>query len=350
MRMKICLVGYFGYGNFGDDLMLKIISDYFISKGNIDLVILTKRRLDFIDRVVTQIETEGNTTFKDYLRYFDKQDYVVWCGGTCFYTSNDNIRGVLGVLKRVIASRVSGAKFNFIGIGVEQPTKALYEVVYKTTFKLVNFVGIRDTNSKIVTNSMLVDTQLNCDIAYLLEEEVGKNIGTESYITFSPAGYSESVENIDRIAQFLIEICQYYKVKLRLLSLHDGIDEQFNESLILKVYQDIDVTHSKAYTIQDRLKILGSARFNLGMRLHSVILSDVLNVPVYSISYQDKVNEYLKTTTMFKFERCVDIKDNYELEKLIISIDEQESKKNIQEFILEEKKKMLKVIDSSVGI
>ncbi|WP_279485853.1 hypothetical protein [Aeromonas veronii] len=80
MRKKVCLVGYYGYGNFGDDLMLKLLTELLIAQ-HYDVSVISKNKCNFISDKVNQIITEGRWLTWVYIYNFIKHNAIVWGGG-----------------------------------------------------------------------------------------------------------------------------------------------------------------------------------------------------------------------------------------------------------------------------
>ncbi|MFH4534582.1 polysaccharide pyruvyl transferase family protein [Vibrio diabolicus] len=332
MTKRVCLVGYYGYGNFGDDLMLGILVDVF-KKLNCSITVITKRKCDFLSDDVTQVIPGSLSLSTIYSDTFSKSDVVVWGGGTCFYTSNNNIKGMLGVLKRVLIAKRHGCKFNFLGVGVE-PTKSLLgRIIYKCILLLSDDIICRDKASFQVLCDYSKESLVHSDLTYLLNP-INRTSKIElDYIAFFPAGYANAFDNINSIVQLLCEVYEYYKKKIVLVSLHDGIDEKFNLDVYKRLYSKIPIELSHSKSVEERTKILSGSYFNIGMRLHSVILSDVFNVPVFSIAYQRKVSDYLERVNCLEYKRYVDINERYDIRDIVISINEQFCSVRVKKYV-----------------
>lgn len=83
MTKRVCLVGYYGYGNFGDDLMLGILVDVF-KKLNCSITVITKRKCDFLSNDVTQVIPGSLSLSTVYNDAFSDSDVVVWGAGLVF--------------------------------------------------------------------------------------------------------------------------------------------------------------------------------------------------------------------------------------------------------------------------
>ncbi|MGF1689585.1 polysaccharide pyruvyl transferase family protein [Photobacterium japonica] len=340
MSKKVCLVGYYGYGNFGDDLMLSILADIFLSL-RCSVTVVSKKHNDFLPPDVIQVTSDTNSLSSLYNDVFSKSDIVFWGGGTCFYTSNNNLRGMLGVLKRIFFAKKNKCKFNFLGVGVEPSSSLFGKLIYKAIFSLTDDIICRDVSSRNVLKSYSMKAAVHSDLTYLIEPRERNQSEASNYISFSPAGYKNAYDNIDSIANLLIELNRVYGKKIVLVSLHDGIDEKFNSVLFDKLHMKVPLEISESRTVDDHIEILGNSYFNIGMRLHSIILSDVLNVPVFGVSYQKKVGDYLDRVDCVKYKRYVDINTHYSIDDIEASLNEQFNSDSIKHYVKLERKSLL---------
>ncbi|WP_279485852.1 polysaccharide pyruvyl transferase family protein [Aeromonas veronii] len=275
-------------------------------------------------------------------------------GGTCLYSTNNNIKGLFGVLKRVFIAKILGCKFHFLGIGIEPSSNKIADFIYRLILTLSDEIICRDLRSHSILDSYKKNSIVKSDLTYLLEKESrmtssksGKRAG--DYILFCPAGYKNAYDNLDKLSNLMILLHIRYNKKIVLSSLHDGIDESFINVLYEKLNNKIEIEISYARDINEKISDLSNAYFVIGMRLHSIIIADVFNIPVFGISYQDKVASYLSRFNFLGNPRFFDIFDEYDFELLTSSISEQQESHHVSDFVSSEKNELNKSIIKVLG-
>lgn len=343
--LKICLVGYYGYGNFGDDVMLKILVDYFLNN-KVEITVLTKREIKELSNDVNQIIINKNN-FITYIKEFLNNDLIIWGGGTCFFAKDKNSSGLIGLLRRIIITTLVNKKFIFLGVGAENPNskyeKFLYYIISKLSYRII----VRDPYSLEILSKFKKSCLLINDLTYLHKPEINHSSSVnDKYMLVSLAGYNHVFIQLDKICDFIKNLYLFYGIEVRLISMHDGIDDELNLHVFNKLKSTINIKLSNASTMYTRLNEISNAYFVLGMRLHSIVLADVLNVPVFAISYQDKINKYMKSLPVFKYNRFFNLTDVYSPLHLFNSIQEQLESQLIEEHIDREKKRIISSLNS----
>jgi len=319
---SVCIVGYFGYGNFGDDLMLVNLTEFLLSK-DIKVRVLTKNRLNELSNKVEQINISNNTGFLDYHRHFSNFDTVIWGGGTCLYSTNKNLRGLIGLLKRVLVAKYLKINFIFLGIGIEKPKNLFYEILYKLILMNSKHLLCRDIESVKLANKLNIKASLSHDLSILSVGDHRKSITEANYIVFAVAGYENVYPYINDIAQYLKSISNYFGKKILLISLHDGLDDECNLKLYEMLRGTVSVKFYSNIDVNEKVEIIKNSYFVISLRLHGIILSDLLGLPVFGISYQDKVKQYLEKEDLYNHKRYFELTENFDVNSTINSVVEQ---------------------------
>ncbi|WP_421919704.1 polysaccharide pyruvyl transferase family protein [Marinifilum sp.] len=300
--MKVALIGYYGFGNFGDELMCKAFSENI--KANKVVVFSNTELLDDHDgRVKYYKPTRRNRIFE--LRNVDK---VIWGGGTCFYSNP----GFLSLFFNFIFIRLILRKeFYFIGVGQGNFKSWLHKICYKLILKLSNGIYFRDKYSLHAAGKNNRSMRLTADPVYLLDFE--NDIQKRTSITKISVNLLGDINNNKLIDFYVAQIKSILHddkdLIINLLPAQTGSNGEYMFLNVIK--RKLNSPRVKLLNPQqpeDVLDYLTKMDFHFGMRLHLAVFSDLYNIPNIAINYSPKIKYYLKSCG--QDER---LKDVYEL-------------------------------------
>jgi polysaccharide pyruvyl transferase WcaK-like protein len=160
--MKILVTGYFGAGNFGDDIML----DAFLKKVRKEHPEIEVYLLKFLggDILIDSLEKDKIIEVTKYKSIFRdikisltilKFDCIIWIGGTCFTDQEGD-----GFFKYGIITKLFRKKLGYLGVGIGNLSKA--ERITKTHYilNIADFLTFRDENSYQYALKVLSDNNV----------------------------------------------------------------------------------------------------------------------------------------------------------------------------------------------
>lgn len=335
----INLYGYFGFDNVGDDLMLLNLLDY------IDLNINEKILIRVFSKKNDYKFKKYNNIYVNLIRLtfitnkFLMSYYILnssagfWVGGTCLYEpDNKNISGLIWLQKLV---KKYNNKFSFINIGIGHLETEKAKHLVKSILLNVNKSSFRDRISLQKAESILQKTNfvMGGDMVFLNNPLPRLNsINPQKYLGF--AGHSQYQNNskvIDFYTKLLQEVSANYE-KIIFISMHGNEDHKFHKKIAYSLDKKCLFINYK-----DHIELFHKMRqlhFLIGMRLHSIVLADLLAIPNIGISYGEKVSNYIKKSYMLETKRIKQINE-------VITAQEIEyiskNYKYNKEFILKEK-------------
>lgn len=324
--MKILITGYYGAGNFGDDIMLEALCKG-MRKSNKDIKLdifkmfdkELKIDLDKDIKVVNfyKIKRLRRLFFKMLIK---KYDLFLWGGGTCF--TDEDGDGLYDYMKM---AKEAGVKIAYIGVGVGKLTKD--DRIDKTKYLMNNadIITLRDINSyryalDIVHNKKNV--YLTEDLAYLfvnnliLKNNVNRDtsdvrkviISWRNLVNYKTA--QEENELIIKLIEFIKTIIdENKKTEYVILPLDDRRDLDINK----KIYNELKLfENNKSKFIYldnlsplEKIKEILNSDINISARLHGIFVSEIANIKTIGMSYSIKINEFLDS--IGKLEDCIEI-------------------------------------------
>lgn len=332
--MKVLITGYYGAGNFGDDIMLEsFCKEMKKANSNLNISILKmfnkklKIELDKGINVVNfyKIKRLQALFFKIMVRRYD---VFLWVGGTCFTDQDGN--GFYDFMK---IAKEAGLKIGYVSVGTGK--LSIQERIDKTKYlaKNCDFITLRDENSyKYMLKARDNDRNifLTEDLAYLFVNNVSvkdnkdynENKSRKIVVSWRNLINYRSEEYENNLINNLIEFLNYIiseniKSEIIILPLDDRRDLEKNKIIYdkLSVHNSdkIKVKYESELTPLEKIKIILSCDINISARLHGIFVSEIRNIKTIGISYSIKIDEFLKS--IGKNEDFVQV-DNLSVENL----------------------------------
>ena len=117
--MNIMLIGYYGYHNIGDDLFVRQLTNYLVSKQKVKNIFILgeENYYKFDHRKVFYFANNQLSKIKRALILL-KSDYIAWGGGSLNLDSEPG-----NLLKLQTLSKLMGKRFGFLGVGLDSVLK-----------------------------------------------------------------------------------------------------------------------------------------------------------------------------------------------------------------------------------
>lgn len=308
---KVFLFGYYGKSNIGDDIMLLNLVKLLQEKEVKKIIILVDPAFNM------QSEFNGDIIFLRGIKnniiklttYLLQAHIFIWGGGTCFF-ENPSKRGLneLFIFSRIRKLYSKKTENFFIGIGVEK-LKINKSIVTKILL-YTDGVIVRDSISKQNLLELYPEIKNNFKFLEVFNDLVlinsTKKLFKDSaiinsntpYMTFSGHyKYTEDEQLIKHTANELLLTMKKLNI-FHIVFLPSKYDKKgdntFHNNLVnsfdKKVNCNLEVLELNS--INEYFRVLKNSKYHIGMRLHSLILADILLIPKISLAYQQKINQY----------------------------------------------------------
>jgi len=344
----IMISGYYGFRNSGDDAILEAIIDNLRNiKDDIRIVVLSKTPkataanygVDSIDRfnLFKVIETMRKT--KLFLN-----------GGGNLIQDVTSTRSLIYYLTTIFLARLSGLKVMLYANGIGPVAGHINRYFTSKIINLVDVITLREEASGLELKALHItkpEIIVTADPALGLEPaspgEIEHIFAKEGIITDCPLiGFSirkwEGYEDYSRIiAQAADYLEEKYNAKSLFIPLHFPTDLSVAEDIATKMKRTPFILKNM-YSAGNTLGIMKKLDMVLGMRLHALIYSVSLAVPVIGLIYDPKVQGFLEYVEQPSGGNV----ENLNLESLKGLIDEVWSNKAEISLQLKERNKLLK--------
>lgn len=330
---KMVLWGYYGYNNFGDDLMLYNIVNYLDNKVEIEILTVNKSITDIKEtQNVKLVETFRNNKLKNLLQFvkcLKNSDFLVWGGGTCFSEED----GVVSPIQLGLA-KLLGVKVIFMGVGISPIKDSAMKKKMKLVARLTDKIYVRDIKSYKYAREYFHESKVNLteDLAYLFSYETNSPTKCNA-VTVSLRDLSnyltetEAQKVYDTILKFVSSKfkCGCFN-KLNVVALDSTNDVTVNVSFYNNLVKQLpEGVSSNLYTkisMTDKIKLLSESELNITGRLHGAFVSELSNSKTIAINYSEKVKSFMDSVGS---SGCVNIKDvlgdKVKLDQVYIKLD-----------------------------
>lgn len=312
---KLLITGYFGAGNFGDDMMLEAFCKEIKNiNPEIDITILKLFDRPFNVNLGKDIKVINHYKIKKFKRAIfkfqvKKYDMFLWIGGTCF--TDQDADGCYVYMK---LAQEKNVKIGYIGVGIG--TLKLKERIEKAKY-LINtcdFISFRDKNSyeyAKAINNKCKNLYLTEDLAYLFvknlnykKDNIKKDNKRRIVVSWrNLTGYMEEEKEmklIDNLITFLKSISEEnIETELNILPLDDRKDNEKNKVIFDKMKccesKMLKVNYKENLTPLEKTEVILNSDLNISGRLHGIFISEINNIKTIAISYSIKIDEFLKS-------------------------------------------------------
>lgn len=276
---SVCLMGFFGYHNLGDEETLSSAVKALKSIGINDISVLTASSDKY---------TSGFHSIKKYdrmkpgeiIKAIRKNDIFVLCGGNLIQNET-SMRSLIYYEQTIRYAKRAGKRIYLMSSGFGEIRGAFAQFLFNRSLKSCDFCGCRTYSDLKKSELYNENSILMPDFCFLLPEKtsVNKN-GTFIWIMSD----KQSIEIED-----IIEISRCRNIRPVAVSLFKSNDK---ESITTAKRFGIDVATPKNF--DDLSDILISAEFSISERLHGSIFSIISHVPTYITTNREKNIALLK--------------------------------------------------------
>lgn len=304
---RLLLLGYWGFRNLGDDLMLRSALDY-VGQVRPDLrltVSARDARWVQLPSAVDCIAGVGVFPKLRRARALRQADGVAWLGGTCLY-ENHGLRGLHAYVLRTARMR---KPFHFVNIGIGSFTTPTGRKMLQDVLEQCASASFRDPLSLACAKEIVPASAkftAGGDLVSLVDFPKAGPRSRLEHVGFSGTReYADDVVTVHWLGTVLRDLVES-GCKIHFFEFHGGTvdsgDHALHRKIISRLPQGSFVLENpdSSETLMSRLAEMD---FHIGMRLHSVILSDMAGVPGLGLAVSSKIQRYL--AKMESEARCV---------------------------------------------
>ena len=314
--MKIVLSGFYGLGNTGDEAILKAIVDNLRAElDNPDITVFSlspeQTAKDYGVKSVYRGWRHGN---KEKVKALRKADLLISGGGGLLqdtYPTKFLFGPLPYYLLIVFLAKLCGTKVMFFSQGIGPVTSKWGKFLMRLFANMADFVTVRDQYSKDYLISLGVkrpETVVTADIVFAFkpsEDNVAYVslglTGDERLVAVAPRPWFEHEDvYIEKLAWVLDELIEQRGVLPVFVPMEPPYDTNVSKKVMAKM-KNAKQTRllGESFTPNEFYNFIAQTDLTIALRLHALIFAALSNVPHIGLSYDRKVESFLKRSGMW---------------------------------------------------
>lgn len=303
---NVLISGYYGFNNTGDEAMIETMSSL-LAKRDCGLIVLSSNPEK--TKELYNVQAYNRYKLSEIIKAIRKADLVVSGGGTLFQdiTSKKSIWYYLGIVKiaQLFRKKIVVAYQGMGPIDTPWYRRMTRHILNK---KSVRLIGMRDKQAmeyaknlgikgdKLIFSSDMIfmmqpPAKERCE--KILRDNVHQLEEGEKLIGFSIREWKEK-DRTDILAEVADKLVEKYHARIVFFPFHKPKDAEISKIIMHKMkHEDKTVLLPNRYLPSEILGTMGRMDVNIGVRLHALVFSAVMNVPTIGISYDPKIDGFL---------------------------------------------------------
>ncbi|AHM55705.1 pyruvyl-transferase CsaB [Peptoclostridium acidaminophilum DSM 3953] len=337
-RMRRVLVsGYYGFNNAGDEAILKaLIEGIRGAQDECEIVVLSQH-----PRFTAQKHNVKSAMRMNIFRLLweiKKCDLLISGGGSLLQDVTSK-RSILYYLAIIYAAKLMGKSVMIYSQGIGPVSRSSNRRFLKKALSMVDFINVRDEKSKSELQEMGIDNEIlvtadavfgmsrpSLDKGAAAIERLNIKKG-KRLVGISMRPWKDNDEISEKFSQLCKSMAAEQGCEIVLLPFHFYSDLEIMDM----VYQKLDSETRKSVHVlreylhvEDYLSLIGNLDMFIGMRLHGLIFSVLMGVPVVGISYDPKIDSFMSSIGKKSTTDVLNLNFNdiiNEVEKILLNFD-----------------------------
>lgn len=305
--MRIVLSGYYGFDNAGDEALLSAITSS-IKK--------MEPQAEFVVFSGSPAKTSALHAIKavyymspiKVIRELKQCDLLISGGGSIFQDIT-SMRSLLYYISIVALAKLMGARVMFYAQGVGPINRAFSKLMMRLVANRVDLITLRDEDSGQVLRNLGVSRppfRITADPVFSLQPDEQerrsiKKIFPENQVSALQIGVSvRKWAALQGYQQELAVVLDHfsergYQIIFIPMAYPDDVEES---KKVMALMKQKAVIVEQELNSKEHLALIEQMDLVIGMRLHSLIFAANMGVPFAGISYDPKVEAFLKSFTL----------------------------------------------------
>lgn len=303
---KIVISGYYGFANAGDEAMLTAIINALLSKdSSMDMTVISGN--PDITKKVHKVNSIHRFSLLDIFSAMSKSDLLISGGGSLLQDVTSK-RSLFYYLAILTMGTVLSKKVMLFAQGIGPIKSSFMRKITKYVCSSVDLITVRDKDSLYELRRIGVPDNkvlLTADAVMTLageSKEFGRKLLDKYYVPNNKMLIAIAVRKWREDDSYLLEIAKAAdrliddrNAHIVLLPLQYPLDIETCRRVQQLMVNKLESTVLAAdCNTEEFLSLIGNFDLLIGMRLHALIFSAVMGVPFVAVSYDPKIDGFVK--------------------------------------------------------
>lgn len=277
---NILVAGYYGYGNIGDELILRTMLE-FLEQYDINIFVLSREGSNQYQKTAKKIQIYNRYNIFDILKAMKKTE-IMLLGGGCLFQDKTGVTTVLYYSFLIIAAKIFRNKVYLISNSIGPLKKVFSRIIIKVVFAMIDHISIREEVSvKYLRKRSAAGFVLTSDLLYIKAEAYKQPYAARSRL--NKIGLIPNYHMTENTVNILKRYSLVQKIPLNYILFFEK-DIEIIQKMNIKM-EDVTIAEVNFASIRE---ILGGLDFLISFRLHGAILADIFLLPYLLIGDDEK--------------------------------------------------------------
>lgn len=285
MTKKVVISGYYGFGNFGDELILSILTQHLKKLGVETVVLSSNPRKTSMEHFVNAIHSFNFHQVAGLI----KQSDILISGGGSLLQDVTSVKSLLYYLWVIFTALRYKKDVIIFAQGIGPISNLVAKFLTKYFLKRCKYISVRDYKSQNLLENWGISSDLVCDPAFSLGIPSASNEGIVGVQLRDFSTMNNTLLN--KLARQIVK--DFYDKKIRIFSLQNELDldicKKFDGNL-KSLKPDIKTEIVTENIVQNIYEL----EYMIGMRFHALIIALKSGVKSIGINYDIKVEKLAK--------------------------------------------------------
>ena len=316
---RVVISGYYGFDNTGDEAILtgilKNLLDEARLKGEeLDFTLLSQNPPSTSLRY--QVKAIKRTDFKAILKALRSSQVFISGGGGLLQDVTGRQFSVFYYLGLVLLAWICRCRVVIYAQGMGPIKKSFNRWLTARILGLSDLITVRDLSSQqfLKEIGLKKEAVVTADPAFLLEPPGGtvrgNNNGPSMGVSVHPRCTSKDLQVLARTLDHMVK---KHRARVVLIPFYPAQDQEPSREVLNYMQSPAEIIETEG-EVKKVLELVGKMDVMVGARLHSLIFAALTKVPFAGISYDPKVDSFLKECRLSPGGHVDNLEENYIIE------------------------------------
>ena len=286
MGKKVAISGYYGYGNFGDEIILSVLVDH-LCRLNSDITVFSHN--PELTSAQFGISSVKNFDILSVMKTISSSDIIISGGGSLLQDVT-SLKSLLYYSFIIWYAQFCGKKVIIFAQGIGPLTKKLSNNLVTGLLSKCDLVSVRDVKSQEFLIKHKINAELVSDPMFSVDLPVGEKSGKVGVQLRAFKAVDEKF--LKNLANQVI--LNFGERKIEIYSLQETVDytvcKNF-EKMLKDIYPQVQTEVIHKLSNNDMIVRISELEYFIAMRFHALLAAIKTGVKPLAINYDAKVSK-----------------------------------------------------------